>query len=271
MDITTLQLILFVKENFESFFVLVAISMLRPLGLTLSFIVLTWALPPVSLIRTGLAFVLALPVMFSAREQVVAFINGATILEYGALSAKEVAIGFALGVLASVPFVVMRMAGDFIDQYRGEFNAAFQSPDGGAISTLARLFLVASFLVFAAIDGPQALLSALYSTYDIWPIFSTAAIFQMPDPLKLVQLFDYTFVRGLMAATPLLFALVFIDFVTLMAGRMARGFNGNDLSFILKNLVSLLTLPLLLYVLLNTLQGNVTGGASIEILRTLKP
>lgn len=236
---------------------LMTISFMRPLGLLFGFIGITWALGgTASLIRTAIAFGLAIPVMFFEGNNLLQYIASSSYLNITILVIKEFGVGFALGLVVSIPFWIVQFGGSMLDSYRGESNSGGQDPTGGEISTLARYHLVTAFLVFASMAGFAIMIGEFYKSYQFWPITSTFPEIKNVAFVKLLDLLNYLMIQALIVAAPLLFLMISVDFLSIICGKIAKGFSAMDISFILKNLLTIVLLPLMAMIFVHFLQSN---------------
>jgi len=111
-------------------------------------------------------------------------------LEYMAIICKESLIGLLLGFLASIPFWAFEAVGFFIDNQRGAAIAGVFSPLSGADSSpLADLLQLAVITFFLVVGGFTLLLSMVYESYVLWPVFDWWPQFNAEMvPLLLAQL-----------------------------------------------------------------------------------
>lgn len=96
-----------------------------------------------------------------------------------AVIGKEVVLGLLMGYLAGVVFWVAESVGFFIDNQRGATIASVFNPLSGAQTspTGSLLFQLTAVLFFTG-GGFLLLLSALFESYRIWPVFSFFPRFQ---------------------------------------------------------------------------------------------
>jgi type III secretion protein T len=84
---------------------------------------------------------------------------------------KELLVGFILGFLATVPFVIAQMAGSLIDFQRGASSLQVSDPttqtQTGPIGLLANFVLIALFFSF---DGPFIYLNGVADSYRLIPV-----------------------------------------------------------------------------------------------------
>ncbi len=258
------KLITMFQDNSISLLHLMTLTFMRPLGLLFGFIGITWALGAgSSLIRTAVAFALAIPVMVHEGSNLIEFLSTSSYLDVTILVLKEFGLGFAFGVIVSIPFWIVQFGGSMLDSYRGESNSGGQDPTGGEISTLSRYHLVTALLVFSSLAGFTIMIGEFYKSYQFWPITASLPVVENTTYLKVLDLMNYIFLQGLVIAAPLLFIMITIDFLALVCGKIAKGFNAMDFSFALKNLMTIILLPLLAIIFVHVLQGTYFKGNEI--------
>lgn len=265
LDPNTLE---YAQSNPSTILLISSLASMRPLGMTLSFIAFAWVLPQANIIRTGIAFGIAIPVMWNEWGTLLNFVINGTYFSISSTFIKELAIGYVIGLLISVPFWIIQFAGSLVDAYRGESSAGFADPLGGEIPTIGRLYLVIAYLVFFAGGGVWFLVEMVYDSYTLWPIVS-----EIPnmsgDMVKIVLgIFDAIFVMALVLAAPILFVLLAIDFIVLFSGKIAKGFSPMDLSFTVKNLLTIVMLPIMAMILIQYIEQSLFKN--IEVMSVLK-
>ncbi len=258
------KVISLLQENSIALFHLMTITFMRPLGLLFGFIGITWALGGTSsLIRTGIAFALATPVIIFESSNLLQYISVSSYLNIFVLVIKEFGIGFALGVIVSIPFWIVQFGGAMLDSYRGESNSGGKDPTGGEISTLSRYHLVTALLIFSSLAGFTMMIGEFYKSYQVWPITSALPVIQGNSYAKILDLMNYIAIQGLVVAAPLLFIMIAVDFLALVCGKIAKGFNAMDFSFALKNLLTVLLLPLMAIIFVYALQNTYFKSSEI--------
>jgi type III secretion protein T len=84
---------------------------------------------------------------------------------------KELVIGFGLGFMATVPFMIAQMAGSLIDFQRGASSLQVNDPttqtQTGPVGLLSNFVLIA---LFFSIDGPFIYLNAVADSYKLIPV-----------------------------------------------------------------------------------------------------
>lgn len=242
MEQELLSLIL--ESEIENLYLVIVLGMVRIFGMMWSFVAFGWAFGSSILLRSAIAFALGLPLMLANVEISIDLASNTDALQLALLTPKEFAIGFGLGLLASGPFRAMQYAGAVTDAFRGESDSGLQSPDGSQLQTFSVLYLCIAFYVFFALDGLWKLIEQLYATYELWPIDDlTPALSKQSAEMALAAI-DKSLELAVIIAAPLLILLMSIEFVLMVAAKLARRFGIYDLSFLVKNLVTIVTLPL---------------------------
>ena len=89
-----------------------------------------------------------------------------------AIAVKEVLIGLAIGLFASLPFWIAENIGNVIDNQRGATMGEVYSPlSGTQVSTTGIFFTQIVSTIFFVSGAVFLLLGAIYSSYAIWPVF----------------------------------------------------------------------------------------------------
>lgn len=83
---------------------------------------------------------------------------------------KEIAIGFLLGFLVTVPFYIIQMTGIVIDNQRGSSSLLGQdATTGSQVSTIGILYNAILIVIFYYMNGPFIFLDALVKSYHVIP------------------------------------------------------------------------------------------------------
>ncbi len=233
---------------------MIVLGMARPLGILFSFLPFLWSAAASPIVRTGVAFAVALPVIFLEANVMIAFALKASWVDIFVMNIKEFIIGFLMGLIASTPFWIVQFGGTIVDAYRGEFSPNEPDLTGGVVPTFARYQLVVAFLVFASMGGFWFLFQSLYKSYEIWKITELLPAIQENAVGLLLNLINHLMVMALIIALPILALMMAIDFITLMMAKMVKGMNAPDVSFILKNLIALICLPIFTILLIQFLK-----------------
>ncbi len=242
-------IILLSDRGFDRVYPILIIVVLRPFGMLFSFLAFTWAFRTAVMARMSIALAFALPTLVAQTGQFERLMEFQTVTQFLPLTLKEFAIGYALGFLASVPFFALQYAGAITDTFRGENDTGIQDPTGGSLHTFSSAYLVIGFFAFFSLGGFEKLIQNLYATYGIWPITAATPTLDASAAMQAVDIFTRTIFMAIQIALPLLAMLVVIEFSVSIAARLGRRFNFYDLAFPLKNLATVLTLPLTMWVI----------------------
>src|ERR1700722_17895021 len=83
---------------------------------------------------------------------------------------KELFIGLSIGLLISVPFIVVQTAGIVIDHQRGGASLMVNDPTiQNQSSPLGTLFNFVMICIFYTLDGPFLFIDALVTSYEVIP------------------------------------------------------------------------------------------------------
>ncbi len=237
---------------------------LRPFGLLFGFLAMTWALKSALMLRLSIALVFALPTVAGSLGSIERLVADPSILELAPLALKEFGVGYALGFLASLPFYAVQYAGAITDAFRGENDTGHQDPTGGSLHTSSILYLVIAFFAFFSFDGFQRLLQNLYASYDIWPLTLVFPTFSSEAALHAVDILLRTLASAIWISLPLLALLVVVEFSVSIAARLGKRFNFYDMAFPIKNVLTVVSLPLVVW-LIWSLSGDMIEESAMAL------
>lgn len=161
--------------------------------------------------------------------------------------AKEAAVGLVLGLLASVGFWALYVAGALIEYQAGLSFAATFDPHTAENESLLGMFLMRLFTtLFLVTGGLLALISMLFDSYAIWPLSSMVPA---GGSLSLVDLMLRSLATllglALKVAVPFLILMLMIEIGLGLLSRFAPQLNVFFVALSLKVLA--LAVMLLLY------------------------
>ncbi|MEM7620382.1 MAG: flagellar biosynthetic protein FliR [Pseudomonadota bacterium] len=260
IDIETFS---YIQNNVQSVIIATTFAMMRPLGFTLTFICFIWAFPQANVARTGITFGLAIPIVVHEYQNILSFFMTYQFFWVATFFIKELIIGLIIGTLLSIPFWIVQFSGGLIDAYRGESNAGAQDPVGGELPTVAHVQVVVAFLIFFAGGGAWFLMEMLYRSFEVWPMTSSLPALSGDATKAILGLFDYITITALVIAAPILFVLMTIDFVLVFTAKIAKGFSPMDISFTIKNLMTLLALPIMAMIFVQYIDQNLFKNMEI--------
>ncbi|MEM8773856.1 MAG: flagellar biosynthetic protein FliR [Pseudomonadota bacterium] len=232
------------EDGFENFYFVMLYSMVRCFGLTWGFFAFSWAMGPSILLRTAISAAFSLPVLVINMENIATFTQTANSFELFLAVPKEFIIGLGFGFLASFPFRAMQYAGAVTDAYRGEADSGLFDPDKNPLQTFSLLYLIIGFYVFFALGGLWRLIETLYETYDIWPIDLTFPQLSSSSLQLVINGIQASLELAVVICAPLLILLMSAEFILMISAKLARRFGLFDSSFLIKNLITIATLPL---------------------------
>jgi flagellar biosynthetic protein FliR len=172
------------------------------------------SIPP--LVKVGLAIILALVLVPVASQAKLPEINSIWLLAI--LAAKEMLIGVIIGLFFALLFVAVRMGGNIVGYQIGLIIANVMDPETNSdTSVVGEFWYVIAILIFLAIDGHHAIISAFADSYRIVPI----GVFEFGGPAgdQLIRFTAYAFTIAIKMAAPVIMTL-FLSEVAL--GVLAR-------------------------------------------------
>ena len=242
-------IVLITEHGMVALYPILIFSILRPLGLLAGFIAISWAMRGAQVLRISIAFCLALPMLPAHHNAFETLVLVGPLTEKLWITLKEFVIGYALGLLASLPFLALQYAGAITDAFRGENNSTTTDPTGGTLTTFSVAYLVVGFFAFFSFGGFEKLIENLYATYVIWPIGAMIPMLNETAATHAVELLTRSLVMAFRIALPLLALLVMIELSVAVAARLGRRFNFYNLAFPLRNLAAVVTLPLIMWLI----------------------
>ncbi|HEX3696454.1 MAG TPA: flagellar biosynthetic protein FliR [Polyangia bacterium] len=138
---------------------------------------------------------------------------------------RELAVGVAVGFVASLAFHAAEVAGQLGDGLRGANAAAILIPasDGGAPSPLGTLYLLLATVIFLEIGGLSRVIAALMNSYAAVPLgLSNASVSGMQNAALVVLLASAKLLAtALGLAAPLIVAMLLADVALAALARLA--------------------------------------------------
>jgi flagellar biosynthesis protein FliR/FlhB len=161
---------------------------------------------------------------------------------------NEIITGLSLGFITNVTFLIIRMAGQFMDMQMGFAMISMFDPNSESTVTLIeRLLYWISFIVFFLIDGHHMLINALIKSFNTVAL-GRSMIFQDTIMLTLNSIFQY-FAIGLKIAIPMVLIILITDITLGLLARTVPQLNVMVLGLPVKILVGLtcfsLALPMI--------------------------
>lgn len=176
------------------------------------------------------------------------------------LFAKEMFIGYILGLFVSVPFVIVQSSGMLIDHQRGGASLMVNDPTiQNQSSPIGTLFNMVLICIFFMIDGPFIFIEAIMRSYEIIPPdqLINPLFFQKTSAFREISMtiLNKIMVLSIQLAAPALIAILMTDVFLGIANRLAPQVQITFLGLPLKSLLGLLVL---------TVGWNVLAGQMVR-------
>ncbi len=189
-------------------------------------------------------------------------------VEYMALFAKEIIIGFGMGLFTTIVFAGFTAAGHIIDTQRGANTAeSMLYQQQQRTSVLGSLLFQMAVVLFLAMGGHLYYLKILGYSYKEIPlsVFPAVTGNAWTDSAFIVRQSGQIFVIGVQLAAPAMLLILLVDVGLAFVSRMAPQLDVYFLGMPIKTLVGLGVLLLLLPAL-----ADLMTGISIDALHDLK-
>ena len=218
-----------------------ALGMSRPAGILLILPVFTRA-EMGTLIRLGLAFALAVPILGYSQQSLAPVEADIPVLRLTLVALKELFVGVLIGFVLGIPFWAIQAVGELIDTQRGISNeVAPLDPTTKSQASALGLFLgILAITVFVAADGLNTLVETLYSSYGLWPIGNALPTTDLEAMMGLARLVDRVLRTALLVGAPVIILMLLLDLCVMLIGRFAPQLNANDLAPTVKNVAMVL-------------------------------
>lgn len=163
------------------------------------------------------------------------------------LFAKELFIGYLLGLFISIPFIVVQASGMYIDHQRGGASLMVNDPTiQNQSSPLGTIFNMILIYMFFMIDGPFLFLDSIMKSYEIIPPdkFINPQFFAQGSGFWDLEigLLNKVVKVSVQLATPALLAILMTDVFLGIANRLAPQVQITFLGMPLKSLLGLAVL-----------------------------
>ena len=186
------------------------------------------------------------------------------------LMIKEAAIGFILGFLAAIPFIIAQSSGSLIDHIRGSSSLQITDPttqtQTGPVGILYNYVLIA---VFFAIGGPFLFFDALSSSFTIIPvdhlINPTFFNIKLPFWQMAIGLINQILTIAIQLGAPSIIGILMAEMFLGIANRLAPQVQIVFLGISLKSWVGLGVLAAAWYFIINQL-----GKESLEWMKMIE-
>lgn len=158
------EFVTFSAEKLQTFLLVI----LRTSGLFLLAPVFSHSSIPV-LVKAGFAILMAILLVPVASQA--AFPQIVSVWQLALFAAKELLIGVIIGLFFSLVFYAVRITGNVVGYQVGLFMANIFDPNSGSqFSLVSEIYYLLTLILFIAIDGHHAVISALADSYKLIPV-----------------------------------------------------------------------------------------------------
>ncbi|HHI03169.1 MAG TPA: flagellar type III secretion system protein FliR [candidate division Zixibacteria bacterium] len=159
-------------------------------------------------VKAGFAVVLAIVLIPFAAQTAPPAVESIWLL--GLLAAKELLVGLIIGFFFSLLFSGVRMGGAIVGFQQGLLMANVLDPEAGSqVSIVAEFWIVIASLIFIAIDGHHAIISALADSYQLIPVGATS--FSGPAGEMIIRFSAYAFTMAVKISAPIVITLFLVS------------------------------------------------------------
>ena len=133
-------------------------------------------------------------------------------LQIGFIIVKEMAIGFMLGYLISIPYWAVSTAGFFVDLQSGKMSAQmFSNVLADTTSPLGDLLTKLAVTLLFTTGGFLILIELLLETYKTWPVHTFFPALELDDASVFLKQFASIFSIGVLIAGPIIATLFLVE------------------------------------------------------------
>lgn len=206
----------------------------RALGIMLVLPVFTR--PHISgMIRASLAIVIGLPCLAHIKDGLQTLDPGTRVVALALLGLKEMFIGLLFGLLLSTPLWSIQAVGEIIDTQRGVSSQVDDPATRSQVSATGLFLGTAAVTIFVVSGGLQTMVTCLYDSYLIWPVYRPLPTLSTQGAMAFLGLLDHIMHTTLLVSGPVVALLLLIDVCLMLLGRFAPQIKLNDLSPTIKN------------------------------------
>lgn len=192
-------------------------------------------------------------------------ITSKSVLFFGVIIAKEIALGLLLGYVSGFAFWIAEGTGFFIDNQRGSSMAEVQDPmSGSSTSPLGLLFTKITAVLFFVGGGFHAFLILLYESYRMWPVFEYFPAFNPNLPVAALGVVDGIVGYIVLFAAPLVIAMFLAEFGLGLMNRFSPQLNVFFLAMPVKSAVAAVILLAYLGVLTGLIQDQFVNREKMQ-------
>lgn len=155
-------------------------------------------------------------------------------INYLVILLKEIIIGLMIAIFISLPFCVLQIAGNIIDNQRGATLSSSIDPINGVdTSELANFFNLFAVTLFLANGGVITILEIYNYSYRLWLPFSM----ELPLVSNILTFISYAISKAIMLASPLIIIFLATEIMLGLLGRYAPQLNPFSIALTVKSLI----------------------------------
>jgi len=193
------EFVTYSADKLETFFLI----SFRAAGLFLAAPIIGHRIIP-RMVKAGLAIMLAIILMPAAGKAPIEPVSSIWLL--GVLAAKELLVGFIIGFFFALLFIGIQMAGGIVGYQIGLSLVNVLDPEMGTeVPLIGEFWFFVAALIFLAIDGHHAIISAFADSYKIIPVGSFN--FSGPAADYIIRFSAYSFVMAIKMGAPVIITL----------------------------------------------------------------
>lgn len=251
------------ENGLEFILSILILGTIRTLGLLYGFTMFAMAIGPTRLIRIPLALGISIPLWVANAQPIKNLVADSDAISVALIGGKEFLIGYIIGFIAFIPFFSVKFAAAAVDHLKGEGNPSFKMGMSENISSTQILYTVIAFLAFLFTDGFIVIFNVLYRSYDIWTINEfLPGLSDMAGKESLDLLSSILFIT-VQLSIPVIGFLVVIEISCGIAGRISSKISLYNFSFIFKNIIFLLCIPIIVIFLTYRTEDVLLGSDDI--------
>ena len=173
------------------------------------------------LVRFAIAGTLGLMAMPMVLDQL-AVLDTTTPAFWMLVIAKEVFVGFVMGLIVALPFWIFEAVGFLIDNQRGASISATLNPLTGNDSSPMGILLNQAFIVFFLVSGGfMLMLSMLYDSFGIWSVTEWFPTMRAQSIPVFLDLLNHLVRMAMLLASPAIVAMFLAELGLALVSRFA--------------------------------------------------
>jgi flagellar biosynthesis protein FliR len=157
----------------------------------------------------------------------------------------NLAAGIFVGYLTRLVLDIVQVAGEIMDNQLGLNSVSTVDPNLGQVTTMSLFFRTFATVLFMYCGGLELTMITFMKSFDLFPLTTLDfSVFKLDMP-QLVALTGQVTTIGIIASSPIIVVILFMDIVLGLMSRAASQINPFSLSYSLKPIVGALVLILI--------------------------